>query len=298
MTQATQQRQLPLGDEIFLDHVAHFVDDVEAATRALVRVGFAPTPISIQVNPDPAGGAPRLTGTGNITAMFANGYIEVLFKTANTSLVAEMETAMARYRGVHLAALAVADARSAYRRLAGSGFRVWPLVEMQRPVDTGAEPGTARFILARVEAGEMPEGRIQMLTHHTEQMVWQPRWMSHGNGALALMRVHIVVADVDEAAQRYARFTGRSATPAAFGYTIELDRGWIELMTPDGFREVLPETPLPSLPFMAGYALKVRSLPALRDVLKRAGVQFREQATELVAPFPRALGQGAWLFSE
>src|SRR6516164_7541753 len=143
MTGATQQRQLPLGDEIFLDHVAHFVDDVEAATRALVRVGFAPTPISIQVNPDPAGSAPRLTGTGNVTAMFANGYIEVLFKTANTSLVAEMETAMARYRGVHLAALAVADAAGAHARLANNAFRVRPLVAMQRPVDTGAAPGTA-----------------------------------------------------------------------------------------------------------------------------------------------------------
>ena len=298
MTQATQQRQLPVGDEIFLDHVAHFVPDVEAATRALLRIGFAPTPVSIQVNPDPAGGAPRLTGTGNVTAMFANGYIEMLFKTANTPLVAEMETGMARYRGVHLAAFAVADAAGAHRRLAGNSFRVRPLVEMQRPVDTRAAPGTARFTLARVEAGEMPEGRLQMLTHHTEHLVWQPRWMSHGNGALALVRVVIVVGDVDEAAQRYARFTGRSATRAPLGYTIELDRGRVELMTPDGFRQVLPEIPIPSLPFMAAYALKVRSLALLCDVLKRAGVQFREQANELVALFPQELGQGAWLFAE
>src|SRR5262249_35700835 len=207
------------------------------------------------------------------------------FKTADTPLVAEMETAMARYRGVHLAAFAVADAAAAHRRLAGNGFRVRPIVEMQRPVDTGAEPGTARFTLARVEAGEMAEGRIQMLTHHTEHLVWQPRWMSHGNGALALTRVRIVVADLDEAAQRYARFTGRTARRASFGYTIELDRGSVDLMTADGFRQVLPEIPIPSLPFMAAYALKVRSLPAVRDVLKRAAVQFRERANELIAPF-------------
>jgi hypothetical protein len=230
--------------------------------------------------------------------MFANGYIEVLFKTADTPLVAEMETAMARYRGVHLAALAVADAGSAHRRLAGNGFRVRPIVEMQRPVDTGAEPGTAKFTLARVEAGEMPEGRIQMLTHHTEPMVWQPRWMSHGNGTLALVRVVIVVADADEAAQRYARFTGRSATRAPFGYAIELDRGRVDLMTPDGFRQVLPEIPIPSVPFIGAYALKVRSLALLCDVLKRAAVQFRERANELIAPFPQELGQGAWLFTE
>ena len=34
-------RQLPAGDEIFLDHVAHFVRDAAAASRALERAGFS-----------------------------------------------------------------------------------------------------------------------------------------------------------------------------------------------------------------------------------------------------------------
>src|SRR5262245_44790337 len=70
-------RQLPLGEEIFLDHVGHFVRDPDAASRALARAGFAPTPVSIQVNPAPDG-SERLTGTGNVTAMLAGGYIEAL----------------------------------------------------------------------------------------------------------------------------------------------------------------------------------------------------------------------------
>src|SRR6266849_796657 len=76
-------RQLPIGDEIFLDHVGHFVRDPEAASRALGRAGFAPTPISVQVNPVPAGGAPRPTGTGNVTAMLRRGYFDMLFHTAD-----------------------------------------------------------------------------------------------------------------------------------------------------------------------------------------------------------------------
>src|SRR5262245_455767 len=100
---AEADRQLPVDDEIFLDHVGHFVRDREAASRALVHAGFAPTPVSVQV--DPAG---ALTGTGNVCAMFTRGYIEVLFKTAETPLAAELDSAMARYPGVHLAAFAVA----------------------------------------------------------------------------------------------------------------------------------------------------------------------------------------------
>jgi hypothetical protein len=83
-------RQLPLADEIFLDHVGHFVADRQAASAALVRAGFAPTPASVQVNPD---GTP--TGTGNVTAMLTNGYVEILFKTADTPLAQEFAAALA-----------------------------------------------------------------------------------------------------------------------------------------------------------------------------------------------------------
>src|SRR5262249_23875210 len=161
-------RQLPVGDEIFLDHIAHFVPDREAARAALARAGFAPTPVSIQVNPDPAGGPPRPAGTGNVTAMFARGYIEILFKTADTPVGREFDAALARHPGLHLAAFAVADAAAAHRRLDEAGFGMQPLVAMQRPVDTAQGPDIAAFTIARLVPGQMPEGRIQMLTHRTE----------------------------------------------------------------------------------------------------------------------------------
>jgi Glyoxalase-like domain len=291
-------RQLPLGGEIFLDHVGHFVPDVEAARRALACAGFAPTPVSIQVNPAPGNGTARLTGTGNVTAMLAQGYIEVLFKTADTPLAGELDAAMTRYRGMHLAAFAVADAATFHRRLAGQGFRVRPLVRMQRPVDIDGASGTAAFTLARVEPGEMPEGRIQILTHHTERMVWQPRWLSHPNGALALTHVVIAVDDAGEAAQRYARFTGRAARASPLGHTIELDRGRVDLVTTDGFRQMLPQIPIPSLPFMGACGIRVASLSTLRDTLQQAGMRTSEAAQGLVAAFPEEIGQGAWLFKE
>src|SRR6266852_4326920 len=201
-------RQLPILDEIFLDHVGHFVREPQSASRALARAGFAPTAISIQVAPGPDG-ALRPTGTGNVTAMFARGYIEVLFKTADTPLARELDAALARYPGLHLAAFAVADAAAAHARLGAGGFRLRPLVEMQRPVDTESGSGTARFTIARVEPGVMPEGRIQILTHRTEHAVWQPRWLTHPNGVTGLADVLIAVADLDESAQRFARFTDR-----------------------------------------------------------------------------------------
>jgi hypothetical protein len=290
-------RQLPLGDEIFLDHVGHFVPDPLAAAQALRRMGFLPTAVSVQVNPDPGGGATP-TGTGNITAMFHRGYVEALFKTADTPLGRELEGAIARYPGVHLAAFSVSDAAAAHRRLEASGFRVRPLVAMSRPVATEAGPDIAAFTVARVEPGEMAEGRIQILTHRTEQTVWQPRWLDHPNGAWGLTDLLVATADVDEAAQRFSRFLDRPARATHCGLAVKLDRGCVQLVPPATLNEIAPGIEAPSIPFIALYAVAVKSLDILELHLQHGGAEFRRRPESIIARFPDALGTGAWLFVE
>jgi hypothetical protein len=290
-------RRLPAGDEIFLVHVGHFVRDAAAARDALERCGFAPTPVSIQVNTDQAGGV-HPTGTGNITVMLPHGYAEILFKTSDTALSRELDVALERHAGLHLAAFAVADAETAHRRLAENGFRVRDLVRMQRPVETATGAGTAAFTIARVEPGAMPEGRIQMLTHHTEETVWQERWLSHANSVLGLIDVVIAVADVGEAAQRFARFTGRAVTPTPGGALLRLDRGGVYLVDHHRASEKLPEVAMARLPFMIGYALQVKSLADAEAAVERADLEWRAIEDGIVATFPAELGEGAWFFVE
>jgi hypothetical protein len=296
-SKADVDRRLPAEDEVFLDHVGHFVRDAEAASRALERVGFAPTPISIQVHAGVSVGS-NLTGTGNITAMLSRGYIEVLFKTADTLLGREFDAWLARHAGLHLAAFAVTDADRAHQRLGSDGFQMRPLVRMQRPVETEDGDDTAAFSIARVEPEVMPEGRIQMLTHHTERAVWQERWLSHPNTATSLIDAVIAVADIEEASRRYARFTGRAVTPVAGGRLLRLDRGGVLLVSQAGLPEVLPEVATASVPFMAGYAIKVESLEAVETIVESADLDWRAFEEGIVACFPTALGEGAWIFVE
>ena len=96
----------------------------------------------------------------------------------------------------------------------------------------------------------MPEGRIQVLTHHTEQMVWQPRWLEHPNGAFGLASVWVAVDYAPDAARRFARFTGRPADPTTYGQVIKLDRGGFGLIGPRSFELMFSEIPAPSLPFL------------------------------------------------
>ncbi len=271
--------------------------DAQAASRALKRCGFAPTPISIQADADAAGGT-RPTGIGNVTVMLSRGYAEILFKTSDTPLSRELDAALERHAGLHLAAFAVADAKAAQRRLAANGFHVLDLVHMQRPVETETGAGTAAFTIARLAPGSMPEGRIQMLTHHTEQTVWQERWLSHANSALGLIDVVIAVADVEEAALRFARFTGRQATPTPGGALLRLDRGGVYLVDHHRASEKLPEVAMAKLPFMIGYALRVKSLADAEAAVDHADLEWRAIEDGIVATFPAELGEGAWFFVE
>jgi len=285
-------RQLPVGGEIFLDHVAHFVRSAEDAAKALARAGFTATPISVQTNDG------QLTGTGNVTAMLTRGYMEILFKTADTALGKELDGALARYSGVHLIAFSVADARGASARLKIMGFRVSPIVELRRPVTTEHGDAEAAFTVARVEPGEMAEGRIQILSHHTEDAVWQKRWLTHPNGAKQLLDVVTVVADIGEATARYERFTGRKPVATRMGRSIFLDRGSVQLIDASTFARLVPGVPVPGLPFIGAYAVRVDALLATANVLRVRATPFEQRDRMLFVPFPKELGTGAWIFVE
>ena len=168
---------------------------------------------------------------------------------------------------------------------------------MQRPVDAEGKLGTAAFTVARLEPGEMPEGRIQLLTHRSEAMVWQPRWLSHPNGALGLVSVMIAVRDVGETAERFGRLTGRQAKTSRLGQAIDLDRGRVDLVTAATFAQMFPQVPIPSLPFIGAYEIGVGSLEIVERILVQGGLAMQRLGQSLVAAFPAELGCGAWRFS-
>jgi hypothetical protein len=289
--------QLPAGEAVFLDHVGHFVPDIASADDALRRCGFLPTPFSAQRAPAAKDGSMQPTGTGNICAMLEAGYLEVLAKTADTPIGRELDAALARWGGVHLAAFAVARAEAAHARLAAAGFPMRPIVRMRRPVEAeGGGMTEARFTVARIEAGAMPEGRIQMLTHHTEAAIWQRRWMRHPNGVTGLAGLLVASDEVEEAGRRFARFFGRTPETTPSGLAFALDRGSVRI-SPPGIAGPLTGA-APGLPWLAAYGLTVADLDAAADWLRAGGCQPLRRGEAVLAPFPPALGRGCWALVE
>lgn len=277
-------KQLPTGNELFLDHVGYFLADLEGAAARFGRLGFTVSPVNIHYND--AGGELVRSGTANRLIVFEAGYIEALGQVADTPLGAELAAGVARYEGLHL--IALAHGRVEEHDTGGTDMR--PTVFLRRPLEDGR---IVRATVRRATAEAMPEGRVQLLTHETPELIWLPGMDRHANAARALTGYLQIVADPEEAAERYARFADRPARRLGPVFEIELDRGRFALAGPDALGALLPDAASPSLPFAAAVGIESADLDRTRFLLTNAGITIHGRPNRLLVP--PAEGLGAWI---
>ena len=249
-----------------IDHVAWFLPDIDDAGAALTRLGFTLTPFSEQSHRLESGGPLVPAGTGNRCVMLQRGYLEFLTPTLDTPNATQLRTAIQRYSGVHLIAFGTQTPDADFQRLSAEGFAPLTPLALQRTVGTQHGEATARFTVVRVAPSAMAEGRIQYCAHHTRDVVWQPRWLTHPNHAVGLAGVLMCVADPAQTARRYARFTGLPAQPSGRCWRLDTAHGYLLLVSPEWLQSSLG-LQVPALPWIAGCIIDSDNLPASRDMI-------------------------------
>jgi hypothetical protein len=274
-----------------LDHVAHFVPDMAAASAALDALGFQLTPFSVQSHRLQPDGPLVPAGTANRCIMFERGYLEVLTPTAETPLAEQLRTAIQRYVGIHLIAFGTSSPETDYARLESQGFTPLDPVALQRPISTESGESTARFTVVRVPPPVMPEGRIQYCHHRTPELMWQRRWLTHPNGTKALNGVVVCASDPQATAARYARYTGLRSVGEGAVWRIDTQRGALHFVDADVLHRTLGVTP-PALPFIAGVILESNDLANTLRALENGNAEIATMSGggRAVARLPVALG--------
>jgi hypothetical protein len=262
--------QTPRSGKLNLDHIAHFVPDIDAASAAFESLGFTLTPFSAQMQRNEAGELVP-AGAGNRCVMLERGYLECLTPTADTMIGNQLRAAIARYTGLHLIAFGSADPAADHARLKQEQFAPLAPVDLQRSINTPDGTDTARFTVVRVPPGNMAEGRIQFCHQHTPALLWQSRWTRHANRAVGLTAVIICVDNPDEAAQRYARFTGLTARIEGDARVIETARGRLLLVPPPALQNAFRLDP-PALPWIAGSVIASANMAATRASIIASGL--------------------------
>ena len=256
--------QTPGPGEIFLDHVGWFVPNMEAAAPKFEALGFPLTPFTVHMNEQPDGSRVP-SGTANRCGMIRRGYLEVLTRVpeVESAITQQMDAGLARYTGLHLIAFTVSDTEATTAMLRENGFSPDPPVALRRPMplDEGGE-GTAAFSVIRLPNDAMAEGRVQVLSQDTPDVVWQPSVTADANGAAMLSGILICAADPDETAARYERFTGKDRQSHGDGFRIPLDRGEITICTSEECAALIPAVEIPDLPNIDRWYAQVSARPS------------------------------------
>lgn len=268
-------RQRPPPGELCLDHLGHFVPDLDAAAAVWEKLGFAVTPLSVHQ----VGGKPA--GTSNRCVMLGEGYLELLAPTAHTPNARRVRERMKRFVGVHLACFGTPTAEAEHQRLAAHGFEPDAVVRLERKIETG---DTVRFAVVYVPPDKMPEGRVQYCEHLTPREVWREGFVN----PFALRAVYVVADEPEEAAARWGRFGGLLPRPEDGFVRLDTARGRVVIGTRKRLAQLLGEAP--PAPALAGYALGCADPEEFARRCSKAGLRVQGKAVRL----PAALG-GTWL---
>jgi hypothetical protein len=270
---AAEHQRPPPGEQC-LDHLGHFVPDLDAAAAVWEKLGFRVTPVSHHQ----VGGKPA--GTSNRCVMLEEGYIEILAPTSDTPNAQRVRDRMKRFVGLHLACFGTPDAAAEHRRLADHGFAPEPMVHLEREVSWGK----VEFNVVYVPPARMPEGRVQYCEHRTPAQVWREGFVN----PLGLRAVYVVADEPEEVAARWGRFGG--LLPRLEDGLVRLDtaRGRVCIGSQKNIERLLGSAP--AAPALAGYALSCSDPDALAARCSKAGMKVDARRVSL----PPALG-GTWL---
>jgi len=239
-----------------LDHVGVAGSDLAAMAAAYERLGFLLTPLARHSGKRTPDGPIVPFGTGNRCIMLRQGYLELIAIVDPGAFSNTLDRFLARYVGIHIIALAVADAAANLPRLRRAGMEIPGIAYLERPVDD-SDPDGPRARFARLPLPDAPEGRLQLIQHLTPEEIWQERFLVHPNGAVALAEVVLAVAEPAETAARFSRLAGQAVVPDEVGgFALDLPRGRVRMVPAEALEKIFPGVEAPCLPYVAGITLR------------------------------------------
>lgn len=240
-----------------LDHVGIAAHDLDRLAATYKGLGFTLTPLARHAGRLTPDGPVVPFGTGNRCAMFSGGgYLELIARIDPAAPANSLDRFLARHEGIHIAAFAIADEQAELSRLRAAGFDIPGVAYLERPADQGdPAKGIAKFARLPLPNDAAPEGRMQLIRHLTPELIWRTEWTGHANRAVRLDRLVICVADLDEAAGRFARLLGAPPRVAAGLTSFRLGDDLLSLVVPGMLGSIFPGVAPPSLPFIAGVRL-------------------------------------------
>ncbi len=266
-------------DVDYLDHsVVVTVTDLNGLYDTYEALGFTLTPRSTHTGTAQPDGERQSLGTANRCAVFGENYIELLGHL-DSSLPDPwgVRRLAAAYEGLRGYVFGCGDADHVDRRLAEQGVSTTGVLMLQRDIPTPDGVGTLRARVIQVDPPLAPEGGVRIAEVQGLDLIHQPRFLDHPNGAVGLSRVTLVVADeeTDRYVERYRKVLGIPARQIGPRHVFALRVGGLEIVPLSALDEILPGEKAPTLPYVAAQTVAVNDLGRAKSVIEGNGFAVR-----------------------
>jgi catechol 2,3-dioxygenase-like lactoylglutathione lyase family enzyme len=182
------------------DHIIIGVADLDTACRVYQRLGFTLSPRGRHIG----------WGTANYCIMFGGDYLELLGILDDSQFTNNLDKRLAENgEGLLGVSYASDDADAAYAQLSAIGAQ--PPQDLKRLLDLPEGTVEPAFRLVHLS----PETPGFLCQHLSRDLVWQPQWLDHANGAHCVAAVSMRVEDLKFAAAAYGKLFGTRAVSQA-----------------------------------------------------------------------------------
>lgn len=257
------------GTVLAIDHLMIHVPDSQDAGDAFEKLGFTVTPKS-----DLPGLSNRLICFGDTPhARGVCNYLE-LMALEDAEKAPPLMPQLLVPHGPVSTVLSVDDAHAVAARLSGMGFRVGPVLDLQRDwVLPDGSVITPAFAVTIPELGQAPI-YWNFCLHKTAQHYVREEFVSHSNGALAFDELTAVVSDVEAAAEHYVEHWQAVRS----GPTLALPEGpALHLIDAEEARRRFPGDLIAEGLGVRAIRVRVRDLVAARKTVEAGGVSTVDQ---------------------
>lgn len=263
-----------------LDHVIIAVRDLEAAAETFGRLGF------VLSSP----GRHAEWGTANRCVMFGNDYIELL-AAVDAGGPADRVRAFTALREGLMGLVFATDAAEADCRRLG----LEPPGDLSRAVETPQGPLTARFKAGPLPPETTPGVGSFLCQHLTPEVLRQPGWTDHPNGAAAIASVTALVADPVGLMPAWEALIGPAAATATDEtVTVHTGQGLVFLCRPEDLDQLHPEADEeapPPPPALVAMTIRVADTETAARLLHANGIAFsRDISGTIRIPASEACG--------
>jgi hypothetical protein len=295
-----KERTMTTTQATTFHHVGLITHDMDTTIARYEQLGFFFTPLSLPRISLAPGRPPEPFGAGNRTAIFEENYLEVLARTDlarwNTTTPEQrgpydLDVPLARYEGMHVMHFGTDDLAGLHGRLTAHGVTCTAIKPFERDVDTPSGPQMMKAQAFSFPPHANPEGLIQIARHLTPELVLQPRFMHHPNGARLVTGSIVCASDPEEYARKYALYTGHDCHRDGGHFTVDFGAGSrVTVVTPEQVGTIAPGSAAPAGPALAGFTVLVADLDHVADLLTRNAVPFQAAGARLAVAAADACG--------